>query len=247
MDDVKRAQPLSRDAISELRREYDDELAGVRADLIRLAALAGESIAMGTEALLDADLRLVDGVIANDARLNALHRSIELRAYRLLALQQPMAHDLRTLLAVLRILHELELTGNLMVNVAKSARRLYPQDLAPRVRGIVERMGKQAGVQLQLALDAFVDQSAAVADALPDLDDVMDDLQKELFRAIFDEGATNEGALQRAVTIALVGRFYERVADHSVQIARWVGFMITGDLPSSEPPETNVDPPGPLS
>ena len=153
---------------------------------------------------------------------------------QLFALQQPMATDLRELLAVLRILHEIELTAGLMRNVARATRRLYPRELPPRVRGIIERMGAQASVQTHLAVDAFADNDAAVASALPDMDDVMDDLQKEMFRAIFAVGAPDESALQMAVQLAFVGRDYERAADHAVMIGRWVEFMVTGELPGAD-------------
>jgi phosphate transport system protein len=142
-----------------------------------------------------------------------------------------MASDLRELLAVLRILHEIELTDGLMRNVARATRRLFGRELPPRVRGILERMGAQASVQTHLAVDALTDSDAAIAAALPDMDDVMDDLQKELFRAIFAVGAPDEGALQMAVQLAFVGRDYERTADHAVMIGRWVVFMVTGELP----------------
>ena len=145
-----------------------------------------------------------------------------------------MATDLRELLAVLRILHEIELTAGLMRNVARATRRLYPRELPPRVRGILERMGAQASVQTHLAVDAFADNDAAVASALPDMDDVMDDLQKEMFRAIFAVGAPDESALQMAVQLAFVGRDYERAADHAVMIGRWVEFMVTGELPGAD-------------
>jgi phosphate transport system protein len=143
------------------------------------------------------------------------------------------------LLAVLRILHEIELTAGLMRNVARATRRLYPRELPPRIRGIIERMGAQASVQTHLAVDAFADTDAAIASALPDMDDVMDDLQKELFRAIFAAGAPDEGALQMAIQLAFVGRDYERTADHAVMMARWVEFMVTGQLPGDEAADTD--------
>jgi phosphate transport system protein len=117
--------------------------------------------------------------------------------------------------------------------VARATRRLYPRVFPPRIRGIIERMGAQASVQTRLAIDAFTDEDAGIATALPDMDDVMDDLQKELFRAIFNgfSGAADEAALQMAVQLAFVGRDYERAADHAVMIARWVSFMVTGELP----------------
>ncbi|MCJ7672050.1 MAG: hypothetical protein MUP67_08365 [Acidimicrobiia bacterium] len=148
------------------------------------------------------------------------------------ATQQPMAGDLRTLLAVLRILQEIQLTADLTVTISKATRRLYPGELAPKVRGLIERMGSQANAQLSLAVDAFADANVAAAAALPDMDDVMDDLQKELFRAIFETTVGNEAGIQTAVQLALVGRYYERIADHAVLIGAWTRFMVTGEFPS---------------
>jgi phosphate transport system protein len=95
-------------------------------------------------------------------------------------------------------------------------------------------MGSQASIQMHLAIDAFADGDERVATALPDMDDVMDDLQKELFRSIFagfSGGPVDEAQLQMAVQLAFVGRDYERTADHAVMIGRWVAFMVTGRLP----------------
>jgi phosphate transport system protein len=92
-------------------------------------------------------------------------------------------------------------------------------------------MGAQASIQMHLAVDAFADSDENIASALPDMDDVMDDLQKELFRAIFAGGAPDEGSLQTAVQVAFIGRDYERAADHAVTIGRWVQFTVTGRIP----------------
>jgi phosphate transport system protein len=221
----------------EVRKSFGEQLEEIKADLIRLAALVGEQIGRGTEAILDADLGKAEHVIDSSAKQAELANSIEFRTYELFATQQPMAVDLRTLLTVLRALQELELAGNLMVSIAKAARRLYPRELPPRVRGILEQMGAQASVQMHLAIDAFADRDNTLALSLPDIDDVSDDLQKDLFRAIFGSCTPDEAGIQQAVQIALVGRFYERVADHAVQIGRWVNFMVTGELPGYEPPQ----------
>jgi phosphate transport system protein len=201
---------------------------------VKVAAKACEQIGAATQAILDADLGLVERIYVEHEEISSRIAQVEHRVNQLFALQQPMATDLRELLAVLRILHEIELTEGLMRNVARATRRLYPRELPPRVRGIIERMGAQASVQTHLAVDAFADSDAAVASALPDMDDVMDDLQKEMFRAIFAVGAPDESALQMAVQLAFVGRDYERAADHAVMIGRWVEFMVTGELPGSE-------------
>jgi phosphate transport system protein len=225
--------------VVETRRTFDEQLHEVRAEVVKLAVKICEQIGAATQAFLDADLTLVDEIYDAHREIKERVLQIEHRVYQLFALQQPMASDLRAMLAVLRILHEIELTGGLMRTTAKAARRLYPQELPPRVRGILERMGQQAQVQMRAAVDAFADGDLALAAALPDMDDVMDDLQKELFRAIFAGFAgesTDEGVLQMAVQLAFVGRDYERAADHSVMIGRWVEFMITGQLPGDVEP-----------
>jgi phosphate transport system protein len=224
----------------EVRKSFDEHMSDIKSDVIRLAALTGEMVGMATEALLDKDLLLVERVIEHNRRLEELQHDVELRTYEIFATQQPMAIDLRTLLTVLRTVQELDLTGNLTVSVAKAARRIYPGELPPKIRGLLERMGSQGSLQLRIAVDAFADSDQALALALPDMDDVIDDLQKELFRAIFSTCTPDEAGLQQAVQIALVGRFYERIADHAVQIGRWVNFMITGELPGYEP-LTGVD------
>ncbi len=216
------------------RKSFDDQLDEAKADVIKLAARVGEQIGRATQSILDGDLGAVDAVYSEHAVIGQLNREIEQRAYSIFALQQPIAIDLRVLLAVLRILHELELTAGLMRNVARATRRLYPRELTPRIRGILERMGNQASTQIHIAIDAFADNDASAASALPDMDDVMDDLQKDLFRAIFAEGAPNESSLQQAVQTTFVGRDYERAADHAVTIARWVRFIATGMLPGHD-------------
>ena len=223
----------------ESRRTFDEHLQDVRADVVKLAVKSCEQISGATQALLDADLAVVDEIYASHQELKERVLQIEHRVYQLFALQQPMASDLRVMLAVLRILHEIELTDGLMRNVARATRRLYPRALPPRIRGIIERMGAQASVQTHLAVDAFADGDESIAAALPDMDDVMDDLQKELFRAIFAGFSgeyTDEAQLQMAVQLAFVGRDYERAADHAVMMGRWVEFMITGQLPGDVEP-----------
>ena len=224
----------------ETRKAFHEEIADLTSEVVRLGALACQSIEMGTKALLEADLGAIEEVVSHDRdSVDPLTHSIEQRACLLLALQQPMAVDLRTLVTILRVIHEIERVGDLMVKVAKSTRRLYPHQLAPKVRGLLDRMREQAGSQLQIAVDAFAQRDLSKAEALPDMDDVMDDLQRDLFQAIFSTPNSNsgssadgdpgaEGRLQTAVNIALVGRHFERMADHAVNIADRVAFMVTG-------------------
>jgi phosphate transport system protein len=222
--------------MSEIRHSYHEQLEELRGDVVRLGVMVGDAIGAGTEAFLDADLAGADRVIHADATIDDLTHSLEERCYTTLARQQPMASDLRMVVAVLRTIHELERTGDLMVNVAKTTRRLYPVELPESIRAIIDRMGRQAVVQMRLAMEAFAESDAARATALEDMDDVMDDLQRDLFRTIFALGRADEAGLQQMVQVALVGRYYERMADHAVNIGERVTFMVTGAMPGDSGP-----------
>lgn len=219
------------------RHKYTDSLEQIRADVVKLGAYCGEQIGGATQALLDRDLALADRVRSQKREVLERATELEHRVFALMAREAPLAGDLRTLIAVMRILQELSLTSGLMSNVAKVTRRIFPAELDPRVRGILQRMGAQASVQLHLAMDAFADRDETTASALPDMDDVMDDAYRDLFRVIFALGASNETELQLAVETASLGRDYERTGDHTVMIARWTRFMVTGTLPGEEGPD----------
>jgi phosphate transport system protein len=220
--------------MNEIRHTYHGQLDDLRVDVVRLGLMATDAIAAGTEALLEADLAGADRVINADRALDDLTHSLEERCYTTLARQQPMASDLRMVVAVLRTIHEIERTGDLMVNVAKTTRRLYPVELPDAIRRIIEQMGHQASIQLRLSIEAFAESDTVRAQALEDMDDVMDDLQRELFRTIFALGRADEAGLQQMVQIALVGRYYERMADHAVNIGERVNYMVTGEIPGAE-------------
>ena len=214
----------------ETRRAFHEELKELSEDVVRLGAMVSEAIQAGTDAFLDADLTAAERVIAQDGLVDELMHSVESRTYLLLARQQPMAVDLRMLVSILRVTHELERAGDNMVNVVKATRRIYPYELDPKIRGLIHRMRQQATEQLRLAVTAFAERDPARAAALRDMDDVMDDLQKDLFRTIFTLHVSDESSLQRAVQVALVGRYFERIADHAVNAGERVTFMVTGEF-----------------
>ena len=199
--------------------------------------MTGEAVRGATQCIIDKNIGGADTIIKNDGRIDELKETTELKIYEIFATQQPMAGDLRVLMTVLRILQEIQLSADLAVSIAKTARRLFPGELSPRFRRIIGLMGSQSVVQLEVAMDAFSDSNAEIAGALPDMDNVMDDLQKDLFRQIFSEPAVAgednpEQNLQFAVQLALLGRYYERIADHTVLMGAWTRFMITGEFPS---------------
>jgi phosphate transport system protein len=214
--------------VTETRRAFHEELDELAKDVVQMGALASQAIEAGTEAFLTGDLTAAERVVADDVLLDDLAHSVEGRTYQLLARQQPMAVDLRMLVTVLRVIHELERAGDNVVNIVKTTRRLYPYELDPKIRGLLQRMREQAVAQLTVAVEAFDQRDPGRAAALADMDDVMDDLQKDLFRTLFSSNVTEEAALQQVVQIALVGRYYERIADHAVNTGERVAFMVTG-------------------
>jgi phosphate transport system protein len=217
--------------MTDIRRGFHEELRELNDGVIRLAALVSQAIENGTDAFLRADLTAAERVIAADAEIDELTGSIEDAAFQLLALQQPMAVDLRNLVTIIRAIHEIERIGDNMVNIVKAARRLYPHQLDPKVRGLIQKMREQTIEQLRTAVSAFADRNVAQAAALEDMDDVMDDLQKQLFRWIFAFHDDQEDTVQQAVQLALVGRYFERMADHAVNFGTRVPFMVTGVKP----------------
>jgi phosphate transport system protein len=225
---------------TEARKTFHEQLDELRVDVIRLGALTTEAILASTQALLDADLAAAEQVIRADDAVDELTHAIEDQCFLVLARQQPMASDLRTILATLRIAHELERSADLSTNIAKTTRRLYPSRLDPKVRGIIDQMGAQAANQTRLAIDAYAESDPTYARALSDMDDAMDDLTKSLFRYILTLAPADEKTVQQAVQIALVGRHYERIADHAVTIAERVVFMATGEFPAHEPDRPEV-------
>ena len=214
-----------------VRRNFHHQLEVVRDDLVRAAGLVSEAMARATQAFLDGDLTAAEEIIRGDAEIDVLTLAVEERCYQLLALQQPMASDLRALTTAVRLSGEIERAGDLVSNIMKAARRIYGVTIDPRTRGLLERLGAQSHQQFRLAIDAYVDHDLGLASALDDMDDVIDRMHVEFIESIFAVREAGELGLQPAVQLALVGRFYERIGDHAVNIGERVRYLLTGSLP----------------
>jgi phosphate transport system protein len=200
-------------------------------EVVRLASLTTDAVAAGTQAFVEGDLDEADRVVADDDAVDALWHEVEDECLALLGRPGLALDDLRFVGTAMRVAHELERSADLMVNVAKTAWRLYPHPLDATSRHIVERLGRQAAVQIRVAINAFADRDPSWAAALADMDETIDELEKSLFRHILsvDTGASDDATLLRAVQLALVARHYERIGDHTVTIAQQVSFVVTGE------------------
>ena len=214
-----------------VRRTYHQQLDGIRGDIVRMAAMVTEALPRATQALLDHDLGGAQQVIDGDDALDLLALETEEQCYGVFALQQPMAGDLRSLITAVRMVSEIERSGDLVVNIAKGSRRIYGTEYTPRLRGLITIMGEEAARLFRLAIDAYDEGDAPMAAALDDLDDRLDQLHRDYIAEIFE--ASREGAfeVQAAVQLALIGRYYERIGDHAVNIGERVRYMVTGWLP----------------
>ena len=217
--------------MDELRRSYHQDLDDAKSDLVRLAALVTETIPRATAVLLDGDLEGADYIIRGDDEIDARAIDIEEHCYQILALQAPVATDLRQLIALLKMVAEVERSADLLCNICKAARRIYGHELDPKLRGIISRMGEQAQQLYDAAIESFVENDAAKAAAIDDMDNYLDGLQKQFIQAIFESHAAGRIDLQVAVQLAVVARFYERIGDHAVNIGEKVRFVVTGWLP----------------
>lgn len=211
----------------ETRRVFHEEIDDLRREVTQLFAMVLDAIDSSTDALLEADNVAIDAVIANDQAVDAHMSAIEVRVCELFARQAPMASDLRTLLTILRVIHDLERSGDHAVNIAKAALRLREVKIDDGAKRIIDQMRVQAKNQLEEAIAAFQESDVDKALSLADLDDAMDDLQHKLIQWVVGH---HHGAnyVQEAVQIALVGRYFERIADHAVNIGERVTFMVNG-------------------
>lgn len=213
-----------------LRVEFHESLDQLHDDVVRLGTLAVETIGRGTVAMLGRDLHAAQAVIDGDDVIDALAVDIEETCFRLLALQQPMARDLRSIVCALRITGELERSADLVVNICKASRRIHDVTMSPDMRNLIEEMSLEAASLTRKAIDSFVETDDALASALDDMDDRLDDLQVEFVEAVL--GAHDSGLLgmRPAVQLALIGRFYERIGDHAVNMGERVKLSVTGRL-----------------
>lgn len=217
--------------MNETRVGYHAELEELRSDLVTLGALVAETIGRGTAALLDRDLGAAQLIIDGDDVIDDYSLGLEERCYLIMALQSPIAGDLRFVLTTVRLLNELERSADLVVNICKSSRRLYDVEFDPQIRGLIEQMGTEATTLTRSAIDSYVDGDVALATALEDIDDRLDDLQSEYMAAILRSHSTGGLNLQGAVQLAMIGRYYERIGDHAVNMGERVNYMVTGWLP----------------
>jgi phosphate transport system protein len=215
--------------VVESRKEFEHDLEAIEAKVIELFAMVAEDLPGATQALLTGNNDVLQTLAEREQLINTLYPQIEELVNREILLQAPVAADLRFLLSVLRIVPELERSHDLVVQIASRSNHVLGGDLSPRTRGIIERMGTLASEMWRQAVDSWYQRDRSVALALEERDDEMDELHASLLAELASGGM----ALPVTMEMTLVARFYERLADHAVNIARRVVYLAG---PATEPP-----------
>ena len=216
-----------------MREAYHEQLDDLLADLVQMSQAVSSAVRSSTTALLEADIHLAERVISEDELLDAGQVDIEQRAFSLLARQAPVAGELRTLVAVLRMVAELERMGDLAAHVAKIARMRYPETAVPgALRANFIQMGDVAEKMVISAGQTLNDRNIQVAQELRARDEEMDELRRTQFRVLLSDDW--QYSVEAAVDVALLGRYYERIADHAASMARRVIYVVTGQFPETE-------------
>ncbi len=207
---------------------YADELEAVNVGLVEVADLVGSAMFMATQSLLDADNDLAQAVIAQDERIDILTSQIEERCFDLISQQQPTDRDLRILIGSLRIAASLERMGDLAAHVAKQARMRFPNAvIPPELRDTFEQMGGLAQAIVTKTAQVIATKDLTLATDIAAHDEVVDQLHRELFRAVLSPSW--EHGVETAIDITLLSRYYERYADHAVSVTRRLITIVTGE------------------
>jgi len=207
--------------MTELRKEFHGELRAIEAKVVELFALVGEDLAIATAALLNTDASALKVVADRQGSIDDIYRELELLVNRQLLLQGPVADDLRLLLSVLRILPDQDRAHRLALHIAEQATHFMSDDLSPRSRGLVQRMGDTAADMWEKAANAWYERDRTAAGTLEEEDDDMD----SLYSALVAELASGAMRLPVIMDMTLVARYYERFADHAVSIAHRVVYL----------------------
>ena len=212
------------------RREFDRELGAIEAKVVELFNMVADDLPQATDALLNSNSEAIRALAERDRAIDSLYPQIEELADQELLLQQPAASDFRLLISVLRVVPELERSHDLIVAIARRGNLILSQDLSPRSRGLIEQMGSVSSSMWRQAVDSWSQRDRSAAVALAERDDEMD----ELYASLMAELGSGRMTLPVTMEMTLVARFYERLGDHAVNIARRVVYL-AGSAPPAEP------------
>jgi phosphate transport system protein len=216
-----------------MREQFQEELDSVSTTLVDMAGLVKTAMQNATTALLTADLALAEKVIADDLIIDEIQHDLDARTINLIARQSPVATDLRTLVTSLRMSADLERMGDLAHHIAKSARMRYPATAVPPELSLtIEEMGRVCVSIIEKVALVLKNRDTDRALEVETDDDAIDSLHRKIIQTLLDPSWQH--GIETAIDMTLLGRYYERCADHAVSIARRVYFLVTGTYASDK-------------
>ena len=224
------APPPAARIVARMRDVFHDELDEIGAGVAEMIKLVAAAVSGATSALLDADLVRAEAVIDADSRVDALRAQLEDRTFQVLARQQPVATDLRVVVTTLHLVADLERMGDLALHIAKIARLRFPDVAVPEdARDVIAEMGTVARSLVHMVGEVVDGCDVELAQEIEAEDDAMDGLRRKLFSLVLSPRWSQ--GVEAAIDLTLLGRYYERYADHAVAVARRMIFIVTGDRP----------------
>ena len=207
-------------------RHFQEELEQLKTRLLEMGGLAEDRVRSVVGGLVSRDAEVVDRVLEGDGPINQLHIEIDKRCFKLLALHQPMAVDLRAIVSAVKINTDLERVGDLAINIAEAVRRYMRH---PPVKELIDipRMASIAQNMLRDALDAYVRRDVALAHAVLNEDDTLDALKTQVFRELLTYMLQDPSTIEPALDLILISRHLERIGDHATNVAEDVIFMVS--------------------
>ena len=211
--------------VEKVFRHFQQDLDALKERTLAMGGLAEERVRESVRGLMDRDNAALDAVLAGDQPINDLHMEVDDRCFKLLALHQPMAVDLRAIVSAVKINTDLERVGDLAINIAEAARRYMRH---PPIKDLIDipRMATIAQAMLRDALDAYVRRDTALAQAVLNADDGLDALKTQIFRELLTYMLQDPTTIEPALDLVLISRHLERIGDHATNVAEDVIFMV---------------------
>ena len=216
-----------------MREAFQDDLDAINSTLVTIAQLVSEAMSQATTALLTSDIALAEAVISQDDQIDDMQHELDARTLNVMARQQPVATDLRVLVTSLRMSADFERIGDFCHHIARIARMRYPASAVPAELNLtIQEMGNCAVRIIKKVAGLLETRDLASALEVEKDDDEMDRLHKQLFQILLDDSWPH--GIETAIDMTLLGRYYERSADHAVSVARRVYFLVTGEYTKKE-------------
>ncbi len=220
--------------MNEIRTELNERLGTIRELLLESMNLVAQRVDEVTEVLLSRDVAGADRIISLDDEFDLIAQQIEDQSIETLIREQPVASDLRTIVAAMHMNSDIERSGDLCANIAKAVGRLQGTQIDDKTRDLIVRMAHQAKLLFERSAEAYSRLDAELARSIDELDDVLDDLHREYIQLVIKEAKHGDMVPQQSLQLALIGRFYERIGDHAENLGERIRYIVDGWTPERE-------------